>query len=649
MKTKKQKPIEPRIALCYVRQSVTRDADDKNSPDRQKANIKQVCEKHDWVPEWYEDTDGHKSGRHIKNRPGWLALKERLPDADVVALVANDLARLHRKGWRVGDLLDQLEKYDVALALCAPGREVDTSTALGKIFIQFTAMFDEYYAEDISQRAKDSVAYRKSQGKTVGLPPFGTIRDDNGYLIPSPEGAWLMTDGVWVSGVETEPPSEDATWRGYYQAVEYILKVYSEGQNGTERLAYMMQEEGWAFRGRDGNPKRFDGDAVRRIIACWGVYGGIMTSSRGKDLPAYIQTDVDKIVFDEERAVLPIQLLREVARVRQERSVKPVDHGKKLQTRFYPLSRITYCAHCEKLAEEQNDPKLRSPLNGVDMRGTIRYRHKSGVKCGCKAKSTLAHDLEAEFVELIEQFVVDDEKLLEEMSLLAKRTEWLLQHSNEDPELEKTEAIAMCRKRINAAVQLFGDGFIDVDEYKRRVNHNKREISQWELITTDAEQTAMELAMCMDVVDKMTTLWMTADDEDRQGMARQLFTHIIYDLDEGRITDYKLKPWAERYLRLRMSMHEPLGENKNVAGFQALQHEVPPTGLETPSCCTLRVAIDYSLFRVYYNKPRKNVATIQRQKRNESILLQYQNGYTISELANLYDLSNARIHQILHT
>jgi hypothetical protein len=31
---------------------------------------------------------------------------------------------------------------------------------MGKIFIQFAAIFDEYYAEDISQRAKDSVRYR---------------------------------------------------------------------------------------------------------------------------------------------------------------------------------------------------------------------------------------------------------------------------------------------------------------------------------------------------------------------------------------------------------------------------------------------------------------------------------------------------------
>jgi len=68
----------------------------------------------------------------------------------------------------VGDLVDFLEKRELALALAAPGREVDTSTALGRLFIQFTAIIDEYYAEDISQRAKDSVSYRKARGSVLG-------------------------------------------------------------------------------------------------------------------------------------------------------------------------------------------------------------------------------------------------------------------------------------------------------------------------------------------------------------------------------------------------------------------------------------------------------------------------------------------------
>src|SRR5215213_8393403 len=74
---------------------------------------------------------------HEKNRPGWLALKARLDDSDVVALVANDLSRLHRKGWRIGDLIEYVNERNLYLMLAAPRREIDTTTVKGRMFLQF--------------------------------------------------------------------------------------------------------------------------------------------------------------------------------------------------------------------------------------------------------------------------------------------------------------------------------------------------------------------------------------------------------------------------------------------------------------------------------------------------------------------------------
>ncbi len=136
MSRKKQSSAEqPTIAICYVRQSYTRDTNDMNSPEHQRANILAFCEKKGWTPEWYMDAEGHKSGRYVKNRPAWLSVVERLKEPDVVALVTNDLARLHRKMWRVGKLMDELDEYGVHLALAAPGREIDTSTPMGRLMI----------------------------------------------------------------------------------------------------------------------------------------------------------------------------------------------------------------------------------------------------------------------------------------------------------------------------------------------------------------------------------------------------------------------------------------------------------------------------------------------------------------------------------
>ena len=187
MPHQKQFQSVPRTtALCYVRQSYTRDGNDMTSPERQRANIEAVCERNGWKPEWYQDAEGHKSGRYEKNRPGWLALKARLGDPDVVALVANDLARFHRKGWRVGDLLDFIEDHQVRLVLASPSSPVtDLSSVQGRMMMQIAAMFDEWYAADLSQRQKDSIAFRRGRGKVIGITPFGTMRDKEGYLIPS--------------------------------------------------------------------------------------------------------------------------------------------------------------------------------------------------------------------------------------------------------------------------------------------------------------------------------------------------------------------------------------------------------------------------------------------------------------------------------
>jgi len=125
-----------------------------------------------------------------------------------------------------------------------------------------------------------------------------------------------------------------------------------------------------------------------------------------------------------------------------------------------------------------------------------------------------------------------------------------------DPEKEKQAAIELCQRRINAAVILFADGRIEQEEYRRKVEQNEREIAHWQSRTTEVEKAALELTMCIDALDKLAMLWDIGDDLDRQGMARTLFSYIVYDLDTRRITDFRLKPWADRFLVLREALYE---------------------------------------------------------------------------------------------
>lgn len=552
--------VERTVALCYIRQSYTRygEPDDLNSPDRQRANIQAACEKNGWIPEWYEDVGGHRSARSEKGRPQWLALKARLNDPDVVALVANDLARLHRKGWRIGDLVEFLRDNDVNLVLAAPGRDVDTASMKGRMFLQFGAIYDEFYAEDISQRAKDSIQYRKVLGKTIGRPPFGTVRDEKGYLTASSEGAWLLSNGKFVAGEQDEIPEEGAIWRSYYEAALRLLALYATGQYGLEKLAYAMNDEGWAFRDRNGNPRLFWRDDIRRVIANWPEYGGLVTKDIAKDRPAYDAQPPEEVPLKQERAVFPLDLLRQVGHIRQERTTRPVDRGMKQDVFPYPLTGLTYCAHCEQVAKAQDNPRLRSKFWGKgalkNKPSTLRYRHRPGLNCGVVKKSVPCEIYEHDFNRLIQLLTIKPEAV-ELMTELAIQADGQRFRQDVDVEKQKEEAIALCRRRIDAAIHLYKDGLMDRDEFVRTRDNNEREIRHWESRTTETEKLAVELAMCIEAVNKLSRLWDISEPEDRQGLAQSMFEYLVYDLDEQRITDFRLKPWADRFLTLRADLY----------------------------------------------------------------------------------------------
>jgi hypothetical protein len=79
--------------------------------------------------------------------------------------------------------------------------------------------------------------------------------------------------------------------------------------------------------------------------------------------------------------------------------------------------------------------------------------------------------------------------------------------------------------------------------------------------------------MCIHAVETMTRLWEVSSDEDKQGLARHLFDYLVYDLDRQEIVDFRLKPWADQFLRLRAGLY---AEEQ----FQADDNRVAPTGFE---------------------------------------------------------------------
>jgi len=552
--SEKSRFLDPKrkVALCYVRQSYARNGEDVISPERQRANIEAYLA--DVAPhltlEWYEDIQGHRSGSEVNNRPGWLALEQRLSDPDVACVIANDLARFHRKGWRIGKLVSDVQEEGVHLILAAPGRQIDFAMPGSALLVQLIAMADEYYVADAKARQLDSVHYRRERGITTGNPPFATYRGEGGYLELTRCGAWYLPDATFKLGVPETRPVPGAVWRRFVDTALQILTRYANSPMGYEKIAYALQAEGWPFEDNADQPRRITGDDVRRVLGNWPEYGGLVGFKETKDRKADSLAQLFNTEFIEERAVFPTDLLKAVADRQRENREKQqaANHGVINKAYPYLLRLILCCAQCEKQANEQNTPSLRSGLGGTNQNNILRYRHKAGVACGSQALSVHCHVVEADVVRLL-GLLKPRSELLTMLLTLAAKVSGHIKFKPVDLVQAHQLAIDRANRRIQAVRSQYRDGSMSSTEYKRQIAERQREYDDLaDQPLPEKPLPPFDLTKCIGMLDKLADLWKTSDPDHRQALAQCLFTRIVYDLDRQRIVDYTLTPWARFFL-----------------------------------------------------------------------------------------------------
>jgi len=550
-------------ALCYVRQSITRDENDTDSPERQRANIEEYCAERGWVMEWYQDAEDHKSGALENNRPGWLALKKRLDSPAIVAVVANDFSRLHRKMYRMGELMDFCREHDIEMCKAVSKESMNIKDSTVSSWVMLESLFNEMYVSDSSRRNKDVARHRRKQGKTSGRPPFGTMRDEDGYLIPSKRGAWYMPDGSHAAGLDGEPPPDDAAvWHSYYACAERILTLYATRQYGYPNLAFQLSVEGWAFQTGKKQPRSINGDDIRRVTSNWREYAGLALEGRAKDQNASILDHPEQVLDDADpkRAVFPMDLLRGVALAQSARSVTTRPPGIKNAEYHYLMTGILYCAKCEADAERRKDARYRSRIVGHSAnKKKYRYRHADH-HCTSQSRSVPVELVDGDIARLLRLLTVNDTMLpyMTELALQNKHGTSLNSNDEQEADKQKQRAIAKCKRRVENNLELYRDGTISRDEYLNVKQKAEEEIQAWEARTTDRQKVAIELRTCITFLEHATQLWDDASDQDRQGLARLLFEYVVYDLDTQRIIHFKLKPRVDRFLVLRASLYSSM-------------------------------------------------------------------------------------------
>lgn len=235
-----------------------------------------------------------------------------------------------------------------------------------------------------------------------------------------------------------------------------------------------------------------------------------------------------------------------------QRSINTRPTGSVRRVYPYGLLRLVYCARCEHIALTEDNPRRRSRLSGTNT-DKPRYRHKEGVRCGCKRRSVDAKQLEDDFLRLVQLLTLKPEahQLMLDLAMGASSDVT----DAEDLEREKRAAIAVLKQQLVNLLDLYKNAVISAEEYYRDKQDRERQITFWEARTTDIQKKSVELERVMVAFSQVLDLWGSADSDGRTLLARGLFQYVVFDLDKQQIVDFRLHPWADQYLMLRADLY----------------------------------------------------------------------------------------------
>ncbi len=114
--------------------------------------------------------DEGESGKNLR-RDAIQELIKKVEDKEVDTIVVYKLDRLCRNTLDMLNLIQKFEKYGVSFHSIT--EKIDTKTAMGKFFITVLSALAQMERDQISERTKGALSYKRSQGGRAGGIPYG--------------------------------------------------------------------------------------------------------------------------------------------------------------------------------------------------------------------------------------------------------------------------------------------------------------------------------------------------------------------------------------------------------------------------------------------------------------------------------------------
>lgn len=188
-----------RVAI-YTRVSTEKQVEGGHSLDEQYDRLVKHVQTQGWeLTKIY--TDAGLSAKNL-NRTG---IKEIIKDMEIGifdAVIVHKLDRLTRSIGDLDDLIELFNKHNIKLISLS--ENIDTSTAMGRFFVNFLGILAQMYRENLGEEVRKGMAGRVKKGMpTVSLAMFGyDLIKDKGLIINKKESKyvkWIFNQ--YLSGV----------------------------------------------------------------------------------------------------------------------------------------------------------------------------------------------------------------------------------------------------------------------------------------------------------------------------------------------------------------------------------------------------------------------------------------------------------------
>ncbi len=204
--------------IGYLRVSTPGQADDGVSLDAQRARTEAYCLANDLeLSEVF--VDAGLSGKRADNRPELQKALDRACREGAVLVVysLSRLARSTRDTLAIGERLDKAGADLVSLS-----EKIDTTSAAGKMVFRMLAVLAEFERDQICERTKSAMNYKRSKGERVGNVPYGfDLAADGINLLENPQEQAalqiiheLHADGMSLRAIATELNARKITTKG---------------------------------------------------------------------------------------------------------------------------------------------------------------------------------------------------------------------------------------------------------------------------------------------------------------------------------------------------------------------------------------------------------------------------------------------------